>query len=170
MCPDETTLAVRLRAAFGEDSARGLTVATAESVTAGRVQALLTGASGSSAYFVGGLTAYAAAQKVRLLGVDAAEAARDGAVSETVALQMARGARQLFATDLGVATTGWAEPAPAAGVARPFAWIAVAGLGEHVVAERVEPPTGLNRSATQAWIAAAAAERLLAVLKGLAPR
>ncbi len=139
--------------------ALGLRVAVAESLTAGRVQAALGRVSGASAYFVGGLTAYEIAAKVRLLGVDAAHAGEVNAVSARVAEEMARGAAKLFAGDIGLATTGYAEPDAARGVAEPFAWVAVA-RGDDVRAARVDG-AGLGREAMQAR-AAAAALRLLA--------
>lgn len=54
---------------------RRLTLAVAESLTGGNIQALLTAISGSSAYFSGGVTAYNLRQKVDILGVDETNAA-----------------------------------------------------------------------------------------------
>jgi nicotinamide-nucleotide amidase len=103
----------------------GLTVAVAESLTAGWLQTLIAAESGASGYFRGGLTAYALDVKIGLLGVDAEEATRTSGVSRRVAEEMARGACRLFGADLGLATTGWAEPLPADGVRAPFAWWAL---------------------------------------------
>ena len=50
--------------------ARQAKLAVAESVTAGRIQALIATVSGASNFFEGGLVAYSLSQKVRLLGVD----------------------------------------------------------------------------------------------------
>ena len=138
----------------------GARVAAAESLTGGRVQAELTRWSGASAYFVGGITAYEIAAKSRLLGVDAAHAEAANAVSERVAAEMARGVSRLFDARIGVATTGYAEPDPARGVAEPFAWVAVVRGQEAPRVERVSG-AGLDREAMQAR-AAAAALRLLA--------
>jgi nicotinamide-nucleotide amidase len=103
-----------------------LTLAAAESLTCGRVQARVGEISGASLFFRGGLTAYTLDEKVRHLGVNRAAARRVNAVSAEVAAQMARGACGLFDSDLGVATTGYAEPSPEAGVPEPFAWWALA--------------------------------------------
>jgi nicotinamide-nucleotide amidase len=100
-------------------------LAVAESLTCGHVQALVGAISGASEFFVGGLTAYTLEEKVRLLRVDRGEAERANAVSAQVAEQMARGACELFGADWGVATTGYAEPAPDFQVPQPFAWWAV---------------------------------------------
>ncbi len=102
-----------------------LTLAVAESLTAGHVQARVAAASGASNYFLGGVTAYTLDQKVRLLGVNRAHARRVNCVSQRVAVEMAVGAMQLFGADLAVATTGYAEPARAAGVKSPMAWWAI---------------------------------------------
>ena len=104
----------------------GLTLAVAESLTGGRLQARVTAESGSSAYFLGGVTAYTIESKVRLLTVDRSEAEASACVSARVAEQMAEGVCRLLGSDLGLATTGWAEPSAEAGVAEPFAWWAVA--------------------------------------------
>ncbi|PKQ28248.1 MAG: damage-inducible protein CinA [Candidatus Anoxymicrobium japonicum] len=88
---------------------RALTIATAESVTAGMVSSRIANTPGSSAYLRGGVVAYSADEKTRLLNVPANLLA-DGAVSEDVAEAMAHGARALFDSDLAIATTGIAGP------------------------------------------------------------
>jgi len=103
-----------------------LTLAVAESLTCGRLQAAIGAISGASDFFLGGITAYTLAQKVRHLGVDRARAEPDDSVSREVAEQMARGACALFGSDLALATTGYAEPAPARGVLHPSAYWALA--------------------------------------------
>jgi nicotinamide-nucleotide amidase len=106
-----------------------LTLAVAESVTCGRVQARIGAISGASRFFIGGLTAYTLAQKVRHLGVDWAQAEAVDAVSPEIAAQMARGACAFFGSDVAVATTGYAEPAPERGVTQPVAFWALAHRG-----------------------------------------
>jgi nicotinamide-nucleotide amidase len=103
-----------------------LTLAAAESLTCGRVQAAIGAVSGASNYFFGGITAYSLDQKVQHLGVDRAVAKKVNSVSADVAEQMARGVCDLFGSDLGVATTGYAEASSGDGVAEPFAWWALA--------------------------------------------
>jgi nicotinamide-nucleotide amidase len=105
------------------------------------------------------MTCYAVAAKVRLLGVDAAHAAEVNAVSARVAEEMARGAARVFGCEIGVATTGYAEPDAGSGVAEPFAWVAVA-RGDAVRVARVGG-AGPGREAMQARVAAEAL-RLLA--------
>ena len=105
---------------------RQLKVSAAESLTGGRVQARLTAVSGASQWFQGGITVYQVAEKVKQLGVDAQHAVACNGVSERVAQQLASGACELFSADLAVATTGYAEADPAAGIPTACAWLAVA--------------------------------------------
>lgn len=90
--------------------ASGTTLALAESCTGGMVAEKLTGHAGISSVFRGGVVAYANAAKQDLLGVDAGMLAAHGAVSEPVALAMARGAAERLGADLGLAVTGIAGP------------------------------------------------------------
>ncbi len=89
---------------------RGLTVATAESCTGGLLAGRLTARAGSSAWVLGGITAYANSAKERLVGVPAGMLAEHGAVSPEVAGALADGARARFGADVGVGITGIAGP------------------------------------------------------------
>jgi nicotinamide-nucleotide amidase len=104
---DATTIESAIHASL---QARGETLAVAESCTGGRIAAALTGVAGSSKSFTGGIVAYDNAVKSASLGVDPNLIERVGAVSEEVAIAMARGARQRLGADLALATTGIAGP------------------------------------------------------------
>jgi competence/damage-inducible protein CinA-like protein len=88
----------------------GRTVATAESCTGGLLAARLTARAGSSAWVLGGVTAYANSAKEKLLDVPAALISEHGAVSAEVAWALADGARARFGADIGVGITGVAGP------------------------------------------------------------
>jgi nicotinamide-nucleotide amidase len=88
----------------------GRTVAVAESCTAGLLGSRLTRIPGSSSYFLGGVLAYSNQAKTKLCGVAPEQLERHGAVSREVAEALARGARALFASSIGVAVTGIAGP------------------------------------------------------------
>jgi PncC family amidohydrolase len=88
----------------------GLTLVTAESCTGGLVGDLLTDVPGSSAIYLGGVVSYSNHLKTSLLGVPEALLETYGAVSEQVALAMARGARDRLGGDLGISVTGIAGP------------------------------------------------------------
>lgn len=68
----------------------GLWLAAAESCTGGLISHLITNVAGSSAYYLGGVTAYSNEAKVRLLGVSKVTLEQHGAVSEETVLEMAR--------------------------------------------------------------------------------
>jgi nicotinamide-nucleotide amidase len=86
------------------------TLSVAESCTGGGLGHYITSTPGSSAYFMGGAIAYDNRVKINLLGVNPADLEREGAVSETVARQMALGIKQKLGTDWGVSITGVAGP------------------------------------------------------------
>lgn len=88
----------------------GRTLAVAESCTGGLIAKRLTDRSGSSRWFLGGVVAYADDVKVRQLGVERQVLARVGAVSEEVALGMARGVARALGADAGIGVTGIAGP------------------------------------------------------------
>jgi nicotinamide-nucleotide amidase len=90
--------------------AKGQTLAVAESCTGGGLGQMLTETPGSSSYFIGGIISYANRVKIDLLGVDGEDLAREGAVSEIVARQMAAGVKAKLDTDWGVSITGVAGP------------------------------------------------------------
>jgi nicotinamide-nucleotide amidase len=136
-----------------------LTLAVAESLTCGNLQAHIGRISGASNFFLGGITAYTIEQKVKHLGVDRAAAAAVNCVSAQVAEQMARGA--------ALSTTGYAEPSPENGVAVPFAWWALAHRrsdGWHVQSARLECK-GAARVQVQAQVTVAAITGLLDYLR-----
>jgi nicotinamide-nucleotide amidase len=90
--------------------AAGKTLAVAESCTGGLIGDRLTNVPGSSAYFLHGVVAYSNAAKVTLLGVPSDLLEQNGAVSEPVALAMARGVQRQAGSDLALGVTGIAGP------------------------------------------------------------
>jgi nicotinamide-nucleotide amidase len=88
----------------------GETLAVAESCTGGGLGQMLTEISGSSDYFWGGVISYDNSAKTRLLGVNSADLDQFGAVSATVAQQMAQGVKNRLSTTWGLSITGIAGP------------------------------------------------------------
>jgi nicotinamide-nucleotide amidase len=86
------------------------TVATAESCTGGLMAGRLTELPGSSAYVLGGVTAYSNQAKIALADVPPELIERHGAVSPEVAAALADGARARFGADVGIGITGVAGP------------------------------------------------------------
>jgi nicotinamide-nucleotide amidase len=150
-----------------------LTLAVAESLTCGHVQAQIGAVSGASEYFLGGLTAYSLEQKVKLLGVNRAHARAVDCVSQRVAVEMARGVGALFGADLALATTGYAEPDRAKDIRTPLAWWALChrqrGGRATVISGLVEMP-GMTRGQAQARVAQEVLTRLADYLREIRGR
>lgn len=108
-------------------SARGETISVAESLTAGGLANMLTSASGSSAVFVGGITAYRNEIKSTMLDVDPKIISEFTVISEEVADAMAEGARKVFGTTWAISTTGAAGPESLEGHAPGSVWISIRG-------------------------------------------
>jgi PncC family amidohydrolase len=89
---------------------RGLRLAVAESCTGGLVGHRITNVPGSSEYYLGSVTAYAYQAKQSLLNVQAESLEKFGAVSQEVAIEMARGIRTVLGADIGASVTGIAGP------------------------------------------------------------
>jgi nicotinamide-nucleotide amidase len=88
----------------------GQTVAVAESCTGGNLGRMLTEVPGSSRYFWGGVIAYDNCVKMSVLNVTPEDLETHGAVSHTVAQQLAVGVRDLLGTHWGLSITGIAGP------------------------------------------------------------
>jgi nicotinamide-nucleotide amidase len=147
-------------------TARGLTIASAESLTGGLLAAALVDVPGASLVFNGGVVAYATPLKGTILGVDEDLLAERGAVDAEVARQMADRVRRVCAVDgrpadLGVATTGVAGPDPQDGRAPGTVFIGVA-MGDQVDVIALELSGG--RAAIRSAAVGAAIDAALARL------
>ncbi len=89
---------------------RGLRLATAESCTGGYLAHLITSISGSSAYYVGSVIAYANEVKIQQLGVQSITLEQHGAVSEVTVIEMAEGLLKRYPADIAIAISGIAGP------------------------------------------------------------
>ncbi len=90
--------------------ARQLTVSVCESCTGGMLGAVITAVPGSSAYFLGGVIAYANSAKTRIVDVRPSLIKRFGVVSDEVAREMASGVRKRLGSHIGIGVTGIAGP------------------------------------------------------------
>lgn len=91
---------------------KGLTLATAESCTGGRVAERMTALPGVSAVYRGGVVSYWTSVKADVLGIPQETLDAHGAVSEETARAMAEGARRVTGADVAVSVTGVAGPDP----------------------------------------------------------
>ena len=143
---------------------RGLTLATAESLTGGLLGGRITGIAGSSDYYLGGVVAYATDAKAAQLGVDQRLLDADGPVSEPVAAAMASGARTAFGADLGLAVTGVAGPAEQSG--RRVGTICLGVADAAGTATRTITAPG-DRTQVRLWTSAVALDLARRRLEGL---
>jgi nicotinamide-nucleotide amidase len=90
--------------------AAGATLATAESLTGGRLAAAVTAVPGASTSYLGGFVTYATALKQSLLEVPDEVVERYGVVSAECASAMATGCRAATGATYAVSTTGVAGP------------------------------------------------------------
>lgn len=142
---------------------RRATVATAESLTGGRLAARMSEAPGSSDIFLGGAVTYATEAKVKVLGVPQEIVDEHGVVSAECARAMAEGARRLLGSTYGVSTTGVAGPDTQEGKPVGTVFVGVAGPdGTDVVPLALD---GDRDSITSATVLAAV-EALLTTVEG----
>lgn len=102
------------------------TLAVAESVTAGHLQAALSLAQEASLFFHGGITAYNLGQKARHLHVNPIHATSCNSVSQFVADDMAVNANRLFSSDWAIGVTGYATKVPEMGINDLFCFFSIA--------------------------------------------
>ncbi len=143
---------------------RGWKLAVAESCTGGLLGHWITQVSGSSAYFLGGVIAYANELKRDLLNVPQATLERYGAVSAPTAAAMAQGVRHLTGAEVGVAITGIAGPSggtPQKPVGTVYLAVAIGGT---TWVWREQWPQGNSRSENKQQSALAALDHLLQVM------
>lgn len=115
----------------------GQTIAVAESVSSGFLQAAFSQAKNATRFFQGGITTYNIGQKYRHLLVDPIHALACNCVSEEVAESMALNVCALFQSDWGIGLCGYAAPVPESGNAT-FAYYAIAYNGNIVVSQKTD--------------------------------
>ncbi len=116
---------------------RGQSMSVAESCTGGGIGAALTAIPGASEAFIGGVIVYTNLMKESLLDIPAQMLITHGAVSAPVAQAMAKGAREKFQSDWGIAVTGIAGPAGGT-QSKPIGLVHFAVAGPHICSSTSE--------------------------------
>ncbi len=91
-------------------SQKKLKLTTVESCTGGSLAKLITDIPGASEWFDCGFITYSNESKIRSVNVPAELIAQNGAVSQKVALAMAKGGLDVTNADIAISTTGIAGP------------------------------------------------------------
>jgi nicotinamide-nucleotide amidase len=107
-------------------AARNETIAVAESVTAGHLQAALSMAMEASQFFQGGITCYNLGQKTRHLNIEPIHAEKENCIHQQVANNMAIEVTKLFVSHYGLGITGYASIVPEKQKEGLYAYIAIA--------------------------------------------
>lgn len=107
-----------------------LTIAAAESLTAGLFQSELAEIPGVAAALAGGMITYTEEVKIEQLGVLAQIIDEHGVVSSECAADMAFKVREKFGTDIGVGLTGVAGPGSQDGIPQGTVWVGIC-IGEN---------------------------------------
>ena len=118
-------------------TARKQTIAVAESVTAGHLQAALSSAIEASQFFQGGITAYNLGQKCRHLDVDPINAEDTNCVAEHIAQTMALNVSKMFLSHYSIAITGYASKMPEKGLNDLYAYYAIAHNNKIILCEKI---------------------------------
>lgn len=116
---------------------RQSTIAAAESVTAGHLQAALSLATEASAYFQGGITCYNLGQKTRHLNIEPIIAQQSNCIHRKIAADMAQEVCKLFLSNFGIGITGYATIIPEIEQEGLFAFVAIAEDGKLIVEKRL---------------------------------
>jgi nicotinamide-nucleotide amidase len=140
-------------------SARGETLAVAETAAGGLISRRLLAVPGASAWFLGGVVAYSPVARRAWLGLPAEVFGAGGAVSERAAALLAIAVREALGATWGLAETGIAGPQTGRRSRKPagLAYLAVAGPA----AQTREVLTGLDARAPNQEAFAVAAIGLL---------
>lgn len=157
--PDVTDLLQRVHLLL---RSAGATVATAESLTGGRLAVALTETPGASETFLGGVVTYATELKASVLDVDEGIIEEHGVVSPECAKAMASGVRALTGATFGVSTTGVAGPTDQEGKPPGTVFVGISGPG---LLEAVALELSGDRARIQEQSCREALEALAAVLQ-----
>lgn len=154
-------------------SDRGLSLAVAESLTAGLVCAELASTPGASKFLLGGVVCYQDDVKIQQLGVSADLLAKRTAIDSEVAMQLALGVRANFAADcsrgvnqvIGISTTGVAGPDPVGDKPVGLVYIGIASaFGVRAVALNLSGSRSEIRAATVSWALSAIEDEIQSLL------
>ena len=128
------------------------TLAVAESVTSGHLQAAISLATDASQFFQGGITTYNLGQKSRHLFIDPVHADACNCVSSQIASSMSIQVSKMFSSNWGLAITGYAAPAPEFKVSKAFAYCAISFNNKIMLARKINPNVSAGRPTQEYYV------------------
>jgi len=140
------------------------TIAVAESVTSGNIQAVLSLAKDASTFFQGGITVYNIGQKCRHLLIEPTHALEVNCVSKKISDQMALQVCTLFSADYGIGITGYASLVPEEKIKKLFAYISIAKHKRLLLSKKINAETS-DPAAVQKFYTHQVIKMLVSVLK-----
>ncbi|MBW8361337.1 MAG: nicotinamide-nucleotide amidohydrolase family protein [Kaistella sp.] len=146
-------------------TAENLTLAVAESCTAGLIQNVFSRANEAMAFFQGGMTVYNSGQKAKHLGINPIVAESCNSVSKEISEKMAVEIAEKFNAEIGISITGYAQPFPEKNIHDCFAFIAISKNSEIIVSKRIKGDKDKDLSENQEVYAEKALKELLNILK-----
>jgi PncC family amidohydrolase len=113
-----------------------ISVTTAESCTGGMIASSIVSINGSSSIFKSGIVTYSNESKAKFLKIPLKLINENGAVSETIAFQMAKNVLSIMNSSISIAVTGIAGPSGGSND-KPvgLVWIAI-GTKENVITKK----------------------------------
>ncbi len=126
-------------------------VSVAECATCGTVASEFGRVWGAAKYFKGSIVTYDNMMKIKYLGVEENLATNFIEHPEQVVIQMAKGVVEMFDTQIGLSTSGYATPYPPKGVTTPYIWFAIYDRKQEAIVEsgRIDNTEYLSRGAFQ---------------------
>ncbi len=140
------------------------TIAVAESVTSGHLQAAISMADFAQEFYQGGITVYNVAQKFKQLDVEPIHAQSCNAVSKQVAEQLAIGASKKFSSHWAIGVCGYAAPVPELKIKTPYAFFAITRSDVVKVSRKITTEAKSGRP-TQEYYCKVILEALESILK-----
>lgn len=114
-----------------------LTIAVAESCTAGLLMNILSLAPQAMSFLQGGMVVYNIGQKAKHLNINPIVAQENNAVSEPIAEKMASEVAHRFNAEIGIAITGFAQPILEENIKDCFAYFAISLHGKTIVSKQL---------------------------------
>jgi nicotinamide-nucleotide amidase len=140
------------------------TIAVAESVTSGNIQAIFSLAENATVFFQGGITVYNIGQKCRHLLVEPTHAIDCNCVSKKVSDQMAIEVCHLFSADYGIGITGYASPIPEKNISKLHGFVSIAKNNRIIASKKINAQPSEAREA-QLFYTEQAVSILISILK-----